>query len=527
MPLKTQRIIVIGAGIGGLTAALELAHNGFDVTVVESAAAPGGKMRTLPSPAGPVDAGPTVFTMPWVFEQLFDSLGESLEEHLTLHPLGIIARHHWRGAPTLDLFADAAHSREAIGTAFGGRAARQFDRFNARARRLFDAVRDPVMTAADPTPLSVTRATLPRAGGLLRDMAPHRSFAGMLDHGFSDPRLRQLFGRYATYVGGSPYLSPGILALIWHAEASGVSCVAGGMNAVARALESMAKARGVTFRYRSTARRIRLADGRAAHVELADGEVLDAASVLFNGDPAALADGLLGDDIRPATPPRPRGKRSLSAWVWTFAADPGAAPLTHHNVCFSDDPRAEFDELFRIGRRPKDPTLYVCAQDRLAADAPGGPERFQIIMNAPANGDVITPTDQEIRQCETMVFNRLAEAGLHLSPPEAENALTTPWDFATLFPGTGGAIYGTSPHGMMATFRRPRARSALPGLYLAGGAVHPGPGVPMAALSGRQAAAAIMADRASISMSRRTAMPGGTSTDSRTTASAVSRSSAS
>lgn len=518
---------MIGAGIGGLTAALELAQHGLDVTVVERASGPGGKMRTLSSVAGPIDAGPTVFTMPWVFEQLFDTLGETLSDHLSLEPLDIIARHHWRGSEKLDLFADSEKSRDAIGTFAGARAVGEFDRFNARAKRLFDTMREPVMTAATPTPLSVARATIARAPQLLRDMAPHRSFAGTLERSFSDPRLQQLFGRYATYVGGSPYLSPGILALIWHAEASGVSCVKGGMGAVAQALEALARARGVTFRYNTQAHRILLKDGRAAHVELPDGEVLDAGAVLFNGDPSALGAGLLGKDASGASPARPRRDRSLSAWVWTFAAHAGAAPLAHHNVYFSDNYRAEFDELFRIGHRPKDPTLYLCAQDRLGDDAPGGAERFQIIMNAPADGDIITPTDQEIRQCETMVFRRLGEAGLTLAPPEAENALTTAWDFAALFPGTGGAIYGRNPHGMMATFKRPHARSALPGLYLAGGAVHPGPGVPMAALSGRQAAAAIMADRALMSKSRLTAMPGGTSTDSRTTASAVSRSSAS
>ncbi|MEM9779648.1 MAG: 1-hydroxycarotenoid 3,4-desaturase CrtD [Pseudomonadota bacterium] len=526
MPLNAQNIAVVGAGIGGLAAALELSHLGANVTVVERAAGPGGKMRTLPTEAGPVDAGPTVFTMAWVFEELFAAVGLRLDEHLSLKPLDLLARHHWRGSPNLDLFADPAASRDAIGRFAGARAVREFDAFSARARRLFEAFDVPVMRAADPSVLSVTRANLMSGPALLRDLAPLKSFGAMLESSFTDPRPSQLFGRYATYVGGSPYLSPAVLALIWYAEASGVSRVEGGMVAVAQSLERLCRSKGVQFRYQTTVQEITVTEGRTTGLALSGGDMIECPTVLFNGDPAALSAGLLGKGAKKATPARARTRRSLSAWVWTFAAEAGAAPLAHHNVLFGDNSRAEFDDLFRVGRTPVDPTLYVCAQDRSAAGTPGA-ERFQIIMNAPADGDICTPTEQEMRQCETRVFQRLHEAGLPLTPPTAENALTTPWDFAQLFPGTGGALYGSNPHSLMSTFQRPRARSSLPGLYLAGGGVHPGPGVPMATLSGRLAAAAIRADLASTSKSRRTATPGGISTGSPTTAPAVSRSSGS
>ena len=516
-------IVVIGAGIGGLAAAAELSHAGLDVTVLERAAAPGGKMRTVDSRAGPVDAGPTVFTMAGVFDALFAALDEVPERHLTLRPLDLLARHHWRGAPALDLHADPGRSRDAIGAFAGARAAAEFDAFNARAARLFAAFDAPVMRHPDPTVTSVARATMGRLPGILGDMAAGRSLAGMLGRAFSDPRLAQLFARYATYVGGSPYLSPAILALIWHAEAQGVATVRGGMAALARALEGLATARGARFRYGCGAARIEAAGGRARAVITEAGERLPAAAVLFNGDPAALGAGLLGPAARPAGVRRPPRRRSLSAWVWTFAGDPDGARLAHHNVYFSDDYRAEFAQLFGQRRTPADPTLYLCAQDRGDGDAaPGGAERFQILMNAPADGDGAPPTEEEIRQCGTRVFTRLAEAGVPLSRP-GRATLTTASDFAALFPGSAGALYGTAPHGSLATLRRPRARSPVPGLYLCGGAVHPGPGVPMAALSGRLAAAAIMADRASTYGWTPTAMPGGTSTGCPTTGAAAFR----
>ncbi|MEM8788115.1 MAG: 1-hydroxycarotenoid 3,4-desaturase CrtD [Pseudomonadota bacterium] len=516
-------VIVIGAGIGGLVAALELAHRGLPVTVLDRGPAPGGKIRAIATPAGPVDGGPTVFTMAWVFEALFDAVGETLDAHVRRTRLDVLARHHWRGSPRLDLFADPAQSRDAVGQFAGAGEARAFDRFCARAARLFQAFDAPVMRAADPSPLGVAAATWKRGARLLADMAPGRSYAGALAGTFRDPRLRQLFGRYATYVGGSPYLSPAILALIWQAEAAGVDRLEGGMTALAGAIADLARRRGVRFHPNTQATRIIVENGAVAAVETADTR-LPAATVVFNGDPAALGAGLLGADAVAVHPPRRPRQRSLSAWVWTFASAARDAPLAHHNVFFSDAYGAEFNDLFRDRRLPTDPTLYVCAQDRGGGAVPGS-ERFQIIMNAPADGDGHPPTDQEIRLCQTRVFQRLGEAALPLSAPQTEAALTTPWDFARMFPGSGGALYGPHPHAIWTTFRRPPARTALPGLYLAGGAVHPGPGVPMAALSGRHAAAAIIADRASTSPSRRTAMPGGMSTASRTAAGAVSRSS--
>jgi 1-hydroxycarotenoid 3,4-desaturase len=224
---------------------------------------------------------------------------------------------------------------------------------------------------------------------------------------------------------------------------------------------------------------------------------------LFAGDPAALAAGRLGRAARGAAPAMPRARRSLSAWTWTWAAEPEGVPLSHHTVFFSPDYPAEFEDLDRRRRPPADPTLYICAQDRPAredAAAPEGPERLLMILNAPADGDRGPPTPEEIERCTTTSFERLAASGLRVSPPDLSatpEALTTPDRFEAMFPATGGALYGANPHGALATFRRPTARSPLPGLYLAGGGCHPGPGAPMATRSGRLAAAAIMADRAS------------------------------
>ncbi|WGH80277.1 1-hydroxycarotenoid 3,4-desaturase CrtD [Jannaschia ovalis] len=513
-----EKVVIVGAGIGGLACAMRLAHAGCDVTVLESAKAPGGKMRTVPSPAGPVDAGPTVLTLRPVFAALFDACGTSLDTEVTLDPLPVLARHHWEDGASLDLFPDADRSADAIGTMAGATAARQFRRFHARTARLFDAFEAPMMQAADPGPHGMARVVA-RDPALLPAMAPGRTLDGLLRRSFDDPRLRQLFGRYATYVGGDPARVPALLALVWQAESRGVWAVRGGMHRLARAMQAVAERAGARFRFGSRADRIEVQGGRVTAVRCADGRHA-ADRVVFNGDPRALRTGLLGDAAAATVPEAAVSPRSLSAFVWSFAARPAGRAPEHHNVFFARRPNSEFAEI-AAGRLPADPTLYVCAQDRGGA-APEGPERFEIIVNGPPR-DATRPDPEEAETCRRTTFDRLAWMGLRFDPTPDVTALTTPEGFAALFPASRGALYGLSPRGMTAAFRRPRARTALPGLYLAGGGTHPGAGVPMAATSGRLAAEAILADRVSTSPSRRTAMPGGMSTASPRTGSAPSR----
>jgi 1-hydroxycarotenoid 3,4-desaturase len=237
-----------------------------------------------------------------------------------------------------------------------------------------------------------------------------------------------------------------------------------------------------------------------------------------------LTKGLLGQAAA-VIPARATTPRSLSAHVWAFAATPAGPPLIHHNVFFTDTPAGEFGPIGR-GQMPETPSLYVCAQDRAVTGSEGGtptgPERFEIIVNAPAG---LRPTPDEDFLCRNKTFQTLARYGLTFT--DGVKTLTTPTMLDHLFPASMGAIYGRSPEGTFAAFQRPLATTALPGLYLAGGGTHPGAGVPMAALSGRHAAAAIMTARISASKSHPMVTPGGMLTGSATTAQKPSVSSAS
>jgi 1-hydroxycarotenoid 3,4-desaturase len=530
--VAAHRVVVVGAGIGGLVSALLLACRGLQVTLVEAAATPGGKMRQVQVDGASIDAGPTVFTMRWVLEQILAEAGAGMDALPPLQPLGVLARHAWAGQGAaqgaakeqrLDLYADPARSAQAIGEFSGAAEARRFQAFCAEARRVYDQLEGPYIRSSKPTLLSMPMDLGPRGLATLTGLGPMTSLWSLLSRRFSDPRLQQLFGRYATYCGASPWMAPATLMLVAQVELDGVWAVQGGMHAVACALAELAAARGVVFRYGQAVQRIEVSGGRVSGVRLAGGETLAADSVVYNGDPAMLAHGLLDDPSLPAVKPPPRAQRSLSAVTWAMHVRSQGFALVRHNVFFDADYRSEFDDIFHHRRLPRRGTVYVCAQDRSDSGAPvPGRERLLCLVNAPADGD--RPLNNrhhdelEADACEQRTLTLLQRCGLTLQTSPTQVLRTLPQDFHHLFPGSGGALYGTATHGWMALFKRPGAATALPGLYLAGGAVHPGPGVPMAAMSGRLAAATLLAHLDSTSRSRRVHISGGISTRSATTA---------
>ncbi|MCG6897383.1 MAG: phytoene desaturase [Thiocapsa sp.] len=497
--MPTEKVIVVGAGIGGLVTAVDLASRGLEVHVLERAATPGGKMREVRIGDHRIDAGPTVFTMRWVFEEIFTEAGASLSDYLKLRPVEILARHAWSEQERLDLFADQERTIDAIGDFAGAAEARRYRGFCEHARTIFETLDGPFIRSSRPNPLSlVSRCGVSGFPGL-RQIKPFDSMWQALGQHFKDQRLRQLFGRYSTYCGSSPFLAPATLMLIAHVEQQGVWLVEGGMHQTAVALARLAESLGATVRYQADVAEILQERGRAGGVRLASGEQIHADAVVFNGDVAALAAGRLGSGVRQAVAKVPPAGRSLSAITWSLVARTEGFPLLRHSVFFGRDYAAEFDDIFGRSQVPREGTIYVCAQDRGDRDdeAPQGPERLLCLLNAPAKGDRHPFDTAEIEQCEQRAFSLLERCGLQVHRTPETSRVTTPAVFEQLFPATGGALYGQASHGWQASFTRPPSRSKLAGLYLAGGSTHPGAGVPMAAMSGRLAAAALLSDLAS------------------------------
>lgn len=516
------RVVVVGAGIAGLTSALQLAHRGLAVTVVDAAATPGGKLRRVAVDGAAVDSGPTVFTMRWVFDQILDGVGARLDDELKVRALPVIARHFWEDGSTLDLFADPAASLDAVARMAGAAEAQRFAAFCALAREVYDTLEGPFIRSPRCTPMGmVSQLGVPGLGVLWR-LGAMQDLWHSLQRQFVDPRLRQLFGRYATYCGSSPWQAPATLMLIAQVEMDGVWAIDGGMHALAQTFMQLAQARGAVFRFGESCQAIECKGGRVSGVRLHSGELLGADRVIFNGDIAALREGLLGSGPAQRARIAP-AQRSLSAMTWSIHAPTRGLTPDRHNVFFQVDYDREFADVFEHRRLPRRPTVYVCAQDRGTGVPVTGAERLLCLVNAPAVGGEGVLTDEAIESCEHESFSLLRRCGLVVQPQPHQVVRTTPEHFHRLFPATGGALYGQATHGWMAAFARPSARSRLPGLFLAGGSVHPGPGVPMAALSGQWAAAALMDSLASTSSSRRTATSGGMSMASAMTDSTASR----
>lgn len=501
----TPHVVVVGAGIGGLVAAADCARRGARVTVLDQAAGPGGKMREVMVGGQAIDAGPTVFTMRWIFDGLFTDAGRALADYVALEPAERLARHVWRSGGQLDLYADIDRSADAIGAFAGASEARAYRDFCARAADVYRTLAPTYIGAEKPNLVSLTsRVGLNNLDALWRT-APFKTLWTALGEHFADPRLRQLFGRYATYCGSSPFQAPATLMLVAHVEQEGVWLVTGGMANVARGLARLGGDLGAVYRYGEPVSEIAIARGQVAGVVLAGGERIAADAVIFNGDVAALGRGLLGDAARRGGQDTLTGARSLSAITWCAHAVTSGLALDRHTVFFADHYENEFHAIFKAGKITSAPTVYVCAQDRGNGQSPlpGTKERLLLLINAPADGDTWQPTPREMADLGGRAFGLLHACGLDITAGADGMVATTPKDFHTLFPGTGGALYGPANHGPMAGFERAGARTKIPGLYLAGGSVHPGPGIPMAAMSGRIAAARLLEDWAAARAGRK------------------------
>jgi 1-hydroxycarotenoid 3,4-desaturase len=491
--LRQRHVIIVGAGVGGLMAALILAGRGVKVTVLERAATPGGKMRQMFDGDAAIDAGPTVFTLKKIFQEAFASVALDFDACAPSTRANVLARHAWDGDTQFDLFADIPRSIEAVGNFAGAAEAEGFVRFCEDSQRVWRSLERSFVRAPAPSFMGMLKGAGLRGLPDLLAVSPFQTLWDQLDSYFKDPRLRQLFGRYSTYCGSSPYLAPATLMLVAHVEQDGVWMIEGGMHRLAQVIAEQGQIKGAEFRYGVHVDSMTRAYDRSI-VRLADGEIIEADAIIFNGDSSALAQGLLGLDMKNAAPPVTPNQRSLSAITWTLSTRTRGFPLVRHNVFFSSNYKSEFDAL-ESGRLIDDPTIYVCAQDRGDEYAPrDAPERLLALVNAPAIGDARELNSQEIAACTRKAMALLGQCGLHMDTAPSLLQTTSPNCFNNLFPGTGGALYGRASHGWRASFQRPGVRTKMPGLYLAGGSVHPGPGVPMAALSGWAAATCALTD---------------------------------
>ncbi len=502
----SERVIIVGAGVGGLAAAIRLRAAGREVTVLERGARPGGKMREVNVGGLAFDAGPSVLTMPQVFDDLFAAAGEKRAEWVRFVPLEPACRHVFADGTVLDLFNDEPAARDgrsgepwersaaAVARVIGGESAEQYRRFRRHAAEVYRTVERPFLLRALPrSPLLLPFTHDWRDALGMSRLDSRRSLWRSLEGFFSDERLRVLFARYATYCGSDPFRAPATLSVIPHVELSqGLHAVQGGMYRLTEALVALGQKLGVRLQCGVEAERIELY-GRERRVVAvkAGGERIPADVVVVNCDVRSLARRLLlGTRTGARLAQRvEKDPASLSAFVHLVRTRKGATEagplLRHHNVFFSADYRREFADLTQAGCPPEDPTVYLCA--------PPGQDRWFFLTNTPPLP--AGPQEEKAAQaywqeqahtCRDRIATRLAGHGIDLSQHAAAEASVTPVDFAALFPDSRGSLYGAASDTPLSAFRRPENRvRGVRNLYCVGGSTHPGAGVPMVALSAR------------------------------------------
>jgi phytoene desaturase len=479
-------VVVVGAGVGGLAAAVRLAAAGHEVTVLDRLEEAGGKLAVRERDGFRFETGPSLLTLPEVFRDLARVAGVDLDDLVDLRRLDPVCRYRFADGSTLAVPADPDRAREAVEALCPG-SGPGWDAFHDRARRIWEVSERTFLAGPMESPWRLLRRMRSPADLLAIDGTTtlHRRAARTFD----DPRLVQWAGRYATYSGSSPYLAPATLACIPAVEADhGAWYPMGGMGALRDAIVTVAERAGVELRLGEDVEAVTHAGDAVTGVRLAGDEHLPADVVVANADAVHLYRDLLPHDraLKRAT----AAPRSSSGYVLLVGVEGRTPDLAHHNVAFCADPEAEFADLFERRVPVTDPTVYVC--NPAVTDpsvAPPGDEAWFVLVNAPPGAGPMPGYDEHL-------LDVMARRGWDLAGRTRFVERITPADIEDRYRTWQGAIYGTSSNGARAAFLRPGNRGPLRGLYLAGGSTHPGGGLPLVATSGRIVADAVAADQA-------------------------------
>lgn len=474
-----KKAVVIGAGLAGMATALRLAAKGWAVTVCERSATPGGKMNRWCTHGYTFDTGPSLITMPDVFEELYQYLGSDMREQVELiqltHQVNYTFADGTKCCQSSSLPDWLGTVREFEGGTEGFMAYMELGaRLHEVSKSTFFA-RSPMEPPGKETLHVLSNMPLLRGWG---------NYHKEMCHYIKSPYLRKIYDRYMTYVGSSPYHAPGTLCVVPYVEyAQGGWHVRGGLYGIIQSLETLMGKFGVELRLNAEVDQIAHSGKKVEGVRLADGERLDAEAVIMNGD-VSMTGPMLGIEKHRTCPPK---ERSLSGLVFLFALKHRHPDWSHHQVCFSADYDHEFAQLFDKRCFPDDPTVYVnmpSITDR--SMTPGDGEVMFVMANAPANDDLSWDAENtEIAR--KRVMQRLKASGFpDFSEEVVASDIWTPERMEKTYAMPGGSIYGRNSHGKKNAFMRPLNKDTkIKGLYYVGGSTHPGGGTPTVLMSAR------------------------------------------
>jgi phytoene desaturase len=487
--------IIIGSGLGGLSAALILAHSGQRVLILEKNATTGGKLGQVITDGFTFDTGPSLLTMPFVLEDLFAQVGEELSSHLTIQRLDTICRYFFHDGTTIDASSSLDKFRGQV-SLFSPDDAVNLESYFNYSKKIYEAAA-PLFLFSPFREISALLSKVALKGlGKLPSIDAFRTVHAAHEHFFVSPHLRQLFDRYATYSGSDPYQAPATLNIIPHVEYSlGSYYIGGGMYRLAQCLENLIRQRNGFFQFNSTVKKIRYTGGRIRGVLLESGESLECRNIIANSDAVWTFENLI-DGFPHKTELMTQLEPSCSGLVFLWGINAQHSRLCHHNIFFSCDYRSEFVDIFERKIPPEDPTIYVSITSKSdPTHSPAGSENWFVLLNMPAlhSGHPAWTSDL-ITSIRRQVLDRLALSGFEdLEEKITSETVITPETFLQRFYTNRGSIYGVSSNSRYAAFlRQPNRSRELKGLYFAGGSAHPGGGIPLVLLSGKHAATLLL-----------------------------------
>jgi phytoene desaturase len=479
----SDRIGIVGAGIAGIAAAVRLAAGGYKVSVFEANDYPGGKLTAFEEKGYRFDAGPSLFTMPALMDDLFRIAGKDPKEYFRYHRREIACQYFWNDGTRLTAWSDKERFAQEVEQVLGV-PAEKLKKHLDKSAFIYDNTASVFMEKSlhKWSTFFSKDILLPLSRLFSMDIfsTMHEANEKALRH----PKLVQLFDRFATYNGSSPFKAPGILNIIPHLEHNmGSFAPDKGMHSITTSLEGLAREMGVEFHYGEAVKRILHENGRATGV-ITDKQEYEFEKIVCNSDVYPAYRHLL-PDLKPPEKILSR-ERSSSALIYYWGIDHEFPELDLHNIFFANDYRKEFDHIFNLGTVSDDFTIYVniSSKDR-PEDAPPGKENWFVMVNVPGNtGQDWDTLKQEIRTKIIKKLNSILKVRLE-ELIESESTLD-PVEIEKKTSSFQGSLYGSSSNDRMAAFfRHPNFSSKVKNLYFCGGSVHPGGGIPLCLLSAR------------------------------------------
>ncbi|MFJ7754324.1 phytoene desaturase family protein [Peribacillus muralis] len=486
LQLKNKTVIIIGGGLGGLSAAISLAQAGYDVSLYEKNNHIGGKLNRLDQDGFGFDLGPSILTMPKIFERLFTASGKSMKDYVPIEKLD----HQWRSffpdGNVIDLYEDLNEMQEK-NPALSENDMREYQNLLHYSKRLYDMT-DKVYFQQG---VDTTRQIMKHTGlfTALKNFDLFSTVHGAINKRISNEELRVMLSYFIKYVGSSPYDAPAVLnMMIYMQHDQGVWYVPGGLHNLSSGLVKLAEEVGVTFHLGRQIVKLEKKNGKVNAAVLEDGTKLTADYFVSNMEVIPVYERLLEEDSHYVKKLKKKFEPASSGLVMHLGVKKSYPQLRHHNFFFAENMKQQMQSIFHRHELPDDPVIYLVNVNKTdPTQAPAGYENIKVLPHIPYIRDQQPYTQQDYEQFSERVLIKLEKMGLHdLRDNIVTKDVWTPEDIRRMYGSDRGAIYGTvSDRKKNKGFKHPKQSELYDNLYFVGGTVNPGGGMPMVTLSGQ------------------------------------------